>query len=70
MLIDRSSVEADRSLYAVGRAGLVQFVEALGDVISEDVEMTDAEAAGVPMLLFKAQERLLRTWDEICGARG
>ena len=58
-----------RSLYEVGRAGLVRFIEALADVIEHDVKMTDDEAAGVPMMLFKAKTELLATWDKVSGVK-
>ena len=56
-----------KSLYEIGRAGLHQFVDALAEIVNEDVEMTPDESAGVPMELFKAETMLLATWDEICG---
>ena len=58
-----------KSLYEVGRAGLVRFIEALADVIEHDVQMTDDEAAGVPMMLFKAETELLATWDKVSGVK-
>lgn len=55
-----------KRLYETGRDGLRQFIRALAEVIENDVQMTDDEAAGVPMLLFRAETQLLQTWDKIC----
>jgi len=55
-----------KTLYEVGRSGLQQFVIALADIIEQDVELTDDQAAGVSTLLFQAEMKLLQTWDEIC----
>jgi len=58
-----------KSLYEIGRAGLYQFIDALAEIVNEDVEMTPDESAGVPMELFKAEKKLLAAWDEICGVK-
>ena len=55
-----------KTLYEVGRSGLQQFIIALANVIEHDVELTDAQAASVPTLLFRAEMKLLQAWDELC----
>jgi len=58
-----------KSLYEIGKAGLRQFVVALGEVIEKDVELTPEQARGVPEKLREAEERLLQAWDEVCEIR-
>ena len=58
-----------RSLYEIGKAGLHQFIDALADVVSEDMTLTQEQAGGVPLTLADAEKKLLAAWDEICGRK-
>ncbi|MCK5643960.1 MAG: hypothetical protein KAJ19_24395 [Gammaproteobacteria bacterium] len=59
-----------KTLYEIGKAGLHQFIDALAEVISEDMTLTQEQAGGVPLSLADAEKKLLAAWDEICGIRG
>lgn len=58
-----------KSLYEIGKAGLHQFIDALADVISEDMTLTEEQAGGVPLSLADAEKKLLAAWDEACGVK-
>ena len=58
-----------KSLYEIGKAGLHQFIDALADVISEDMTLTEEQADGVPLTLADAEKKLLAAWDDACGRK-
>ena len=55
-----------KTLYEIGRAGLREFTRALAEVVEKDVTLTPDQAADVPLVLARAEWRLMQTWDEIC----